>query len=548
MARDMEKKHFFNQMAKEMGFTALKTGIASLDCPYDNDYINKNFSLNMLVPNSNKLKLYKAYMKKIIYSNSGEDNFTYKNLGITSMSPDYESTSKLLDVAKNFNLPVNLIDPENQSSPGLNPFIYENPLQTAVAISSVLRTLYGKTHTDMDEAFKENVSIQAIENLSILLKEMYPRLNNEDLPNMEDILDMLNNFDLAEDMCKKLEEDEELRNKYKTQISYFKKNFYKDGIGRADTEKYIYSASTQLDNLLRHPGVKNILCNRTNNINYDKALANGEITLVCTRRGDLGEAASVAFGLFFILIMQYSVLRRPGNENTRIPHFFYIDEFPDYISKATSSIFTLYRKYRVGTIISAQNLDQLGNKNTSKYRQTILSNCGNKVVFGGNTYEDNEWWFHEFGTKRKWNFKNDYHKNPAKGEAGYDEKLAGIEWGWQPYFKPEKLQTLKFKSCAYKIRTVKGTLQIGPGSVDFLESKYKEPQNDKKYNFEKFTKGITSDYTDNLKKNRKITTETFNVDDRGDLDPIRTDNTDSKFLLDNDDAVIFDLKKNNPNG
>ena len=30
--------------------------------------------------------------------------------------------------------------------------------------------------------------------------------------------------------------------------------------------------------------------------------------------------------------MQYSVLRRPGNEKTRIPHFLYIDEFPDFIT------------------------------------------------------------------------------------------------------------------------------------------------------------------------------------------------------------------------
>ena len=49
-----------------MGYTALKTGIANLNCPYTNDYINKNFNLNMLTPIQGKENLYNAYMKNMI--------------------------------------------------------------------------------------------------------------------------------------------------------------------------------------------------------------------------------------------------------------------------------------------------------------------------------------------------------------------------------------------------------------------------------------------------------------------------------------------------
>ena len=66
IARDIEKKAFFREVSKEMGFTALKTGIATLNSPYNNDYINENFSLNMLVPKEEKEKVFKAYMKKLI--------------------------------------------------------------------------------------------------------------------------------------------------------------------------------------------------------------------------------------------------------------------------------------------------------------------------------------------------------------------------------------------------------------------------------------------------------------------------------------------------
>ena len=340
IAQDIEKKRFFREVSKEMGFTALKTGLAVLNTPYDNEYLNKNFNLNMIKPNSYNVKLYNAYMKKLIVYSS-ENNYTYKDLGLTYLAPDYESVNRMIDVANNYNIPFHIVDPSNSNSIGINPFIHENPVKTAIAISSVLKGMYFTTHVEVEEAFRENVVTQAIENLCILLKEVYPKLHNGNIPTLEDLLNLLNDFDLVEEMCYVLESDEELKNQYLIQLSYFKKNFYKNSPGRADTERFVYSAITQLDNLLRYPGIRTILCNRTNNINFDKALQNGEITLVCTRRGDLGETAHKAFGLFFLLLMQYSVLTRPGNEKTRIPHFLYVDEFPDFLCRATSPIFTL---------------------------------------------------------------------------------------------------------------------------------------------------------------------------------------------------------------
>lgn len=543
IARDLEKKFFFREVSKEMGFTALKTGLAILTAPYDNDYLNKNFSLDMLEPIDSKVKLYKTYMKKLIIG-TNSNKIIYKNIGITSMSPDFETISHMIDVANNFNIKYNLIDPANIDSIGMNPFALDDSSKTAIAISSVLKGMYATTHKDVDEAFKENVSHQAIENISILLKEMYPRLNDGDLPTLEDMLDMLTNFDLVEDMCKKMEFDEHLSDKYKLLIAYFKKNFYSTGSGRYETEKYVYSAVTQLDNLLRIQGVRNILCNRRNNINFDEVLANGEITFVCTRRGDLGAAAHKAFGLFFLILMQYSVLRRPGNENNRVPHYLYIDEFPDFICDSTEAIFTLYRKYRVGSIISAQNLDQLGYKSDGKFKQTILSNCATKLLFGNGTPDDNAWWSKEFGSKRKWKFSDSYNTDEGK----YDQKKMGISWDWTDNFKPDKLRAMGFKSCAYKTKDVTGKYLIGSGKLNFLDSKYKEPRKSKTYNFSKFSNGIESSVTEDPRINKSKKFDYKNIDfsdlDRSDeIDPIQTNTTDSSYLFDNEDAIVVNFKK-----
>lgn len=542
IARDIDKKFFFKELAKEMAFTALKTGIATLKHPYNNDYINKNFNLNMLKPNNSKIKLYKAFMKKLILNSSG-DGLVYRNLGITYISPDFESISHIMDVAENYKMPVNIIDPNDTNSPGLNPFVFENPIHISTAISNVLASFHTASTADIDFAYRKDMVSQAIENLAILLKVMYPKMNDGDLPTLEDMVDCLNDFSLVQKMCEQMKEDNELAKEYKMLLNYFKKNFYEGSTGKAETEKLVSSASSQFDTLLRYPGVRNILCKREGNMNFDNALENGEITLVCTRRGDLGATAHKAFGLFFLLLMQHSVLRRPGNENTRVPHFLYIDEFPDFICSSTEAIFTLYRKYRVASVVCAQNLDQLDIEH-GKYKRTIIANCANKVVFGNNSPEDNDWWEKELGEKREWKFTNTY--DTSKGS--YDPKLGSIKYDWKPNYAAGKVQALKFKNCMYKVKNIKGKNVVGTGKIDFLESKFKEPKSTKNYRFDKFTSGIVEDEKPKTStKRRKSTITGFSDDDVGEIDPIQTDTSDSTYFVNNDDAVIFDLKKGNPN-
>ena len=540
MAKDIEKKAFYIANAREMGYTALKTGIAVLNRPYDNDYLNENFNLNMITPVTGKEAVYKAYMAKMILGTIG-DNFSYRNLGLTSISPDFESTSRIMDVCKNYHIKYNLIDPSSTQSIGLNPFVYDDVNQIAITISSVLKGMYVNTHPEIEEAYREDFIIQAIENVTIMLKEMYPRLNGGNLPNLEDMLKMLTNFDLVQKMCEVMNADEELSEKYAIQISYFKKNFYKNSIGRADTEKYIYLAATQLDNLLRLPGVKSILCNRHNNINFDEALRNGEVTLVCTRRGDLGRTSHRAFGLFFILSMQNAVLRRPGNESSRVPHFCYIDEFPDFICKDTESIFTLYRKYKVATVITSQTLAQLeGNSPRMKYRDTILANCGSKIFTGDGVPEELQWWEKEFTERRTWKFKS----NMDMGKLQYEGKVSDVQYGWETYFASNKLATLSFKKAAVKLKTDGGNFNVGEGKFDFIAAKHKEEHSLKNYNFSKFISGIVKEEDARTETKRKFDYQHVNFEDENnEVNPIQTDTTDATFEFDNENAIVVNFKR-----
>ena len=540
MAKDIEKKAFYIANAKEMGYTALKTGIAVLNKPYDNEYLNENFDLNMITPTSGKEAVYKAYMKKMILASS-DDEIIYRNLGLTLIAPDFESVSRIKNVCKNYHIKFNIVDPSNTNSIGLNPFVYDDPTKIAITISSVLKGMYSSTHLEKEEMYREEFIIQALENITVMLKEMYPRMNDGKIPNLEDLLKMLTNFDLVEKMCEIMRTDEELADKYSSQIRYFKKNFYANSAARSETEKDIYIAVAQLDNLLRLPGVKAILCNRHNNINFDKALQNGEITLVCTRRGDLGRTTHKAFGLFFILSMQNAVLRRTGNENSRIPHFFYIDEFPDFICKDTEAIFTLYRKYRVATTITTQNLAQLeGNAPKMKYKETILSNCASKIFVGDATPEDLQWWEKEFIQKRKWSYSNSMDMNKLQ----YDSKYGSVKYGWTSYFAQNKLANLKFKHAAVKLKTEGGKFNIGEGTFNFISSKYKEEQPIKKYNFARFTPGVANEGESDEGAKAKFDPKHIDfTDERDEFNPVQINNTDADFEFDNEDAIVVNFKK-----
>ena len=547
IARDLEKKYFFQEASKEMGYTALRTGLAMLKKPFSNDYLNQNFSLTMLSPVAGKEKLYKAYLSKLIYFQDSS-NIIYRNLGMTYVAPDYETISHMTDVADNFNIKYKLVDPNNSNSVGLNPFTCDNPIKASITISSVIKRLIQSEENansliSVDEAFNQNILIQSIENLVLLLKVIYPKLHDNDLPTLEDLLNLINDFSLIEELTEALKQNEELSKDYAIQIRYFENNFYPNADGKDKLKEHLKKCSATLENLLRNPGVRNILCNRTNNIDFDKVLANGDVIFLCTRRGDLGGSIHRAFGLYFLLLMQHSILSRPGMEASRIPHFLYIDEFSPFLCSATEEMFTLYRKYRVGTMISAQNLAQLGQStDESSHRETILSNCVTKVIFGGASPDDNDWWQKELGDHREWKMNNDY-----KTDKGiYDPTYKSVIWSYKENHNKAKIQTLPFKSLIFRTKDLGGKWVTEVGKVDFLETKYKEQQKVKKFNFTKFTSGIvTSEPEENSKTKFDLKNIDFhaNPDNPNDMDPIQY-NT-SNFDFDNDDAITSFNNTNN---
>lgn len=538
IARDIEKKFFFREVSKEMGYTALKTNIAYLNKPYDNNYLNKNFTLNMLTPVEGKENVYKSYMKKMISTIENDGTIIYKNLGITAVSPDSNHTDRLKEVAKAFDMPYIEIDPTNPNSIGLNPFIIGGPALCGLIISLVIRGLYGDAEHTAELAYAEDISTQAIQNIVLLLKLMYPKMHDGLMPNLEDLLKCFNNFDLVEEMCEELKKDEELAKEYELQLTYFKQYFYKDSEGRKDMQRYIHFASSTLDTVLRSAEVRNIICNRYNNIDFNDVISNGKIVFISTRPYEIGGAAAKGFGLFFLMLMMCSVENNRQKVKNRLPHFLYVDEFDQFRPMALGDMYTIYRKFKIGTIFSAQSLAGLGNG--VDYNGTLVSNAATKITFGNNEPNEMDWWMREFGKRREW----DVHPGYDTKDGAYSTNLGPSTWAWKDHMHNAKIQGLKFKSIIYKTKDKKGKNVVNFGNVDFLESKYKTPHKTKTYNFSKYIANVTEDKKEEKQK-WKPNKVVFSKDERGDIDPIQTDITDSSYFFDNENAISFDLKKKN---
>ena len=497
-ALDLERKFFFRELSKKIGYSMLKKGIAYAVGPYDNEYLNRNFSLKFLKPKRGMEEQFLLQVRNLVqYKDEATGEIIYKNLGITVVENDGKYISDFISVAKNFDIEVLSVDPSSPDTTlSINPFAIEDPNKVASIIADVLKSMYeDQGGGGAGDPFFTQVTLDAFQNLGILLKEMYPRLNNGEMASLEDMLELLYNFDKVEEMTEELKKVPELEVKYRLLINYFEKNFYKPslningyeipgtrGSGRKDTERYLYGAITQLNNLVRNPGLKKALCGKTNILQFDKALENGSIITACSRKGDLGIIQSKAFGMFFILQFQDAVLRRKGSEESRTPHFLYIDEFPEYLNKDMDVMFTLFRKYRCAVTIALQNLSQLEKSGKGYYRQTVLANTKTQIIFGDTVPEDSDYWQRAFGLEKKPDAKSSF----QVGEGGGLDKHTSISIEKKLRAENYKIQDQGFGSVFYKTKDVSGKTVYGEGKTSFLANKYKQKQNVLNYNFEKY--------------------------------------------------------------
>lgn len=314
-----------------------------------------------------------------------------RSAGMTTLAPNASFADTIYEYAVNRGIKVNRIDPtlvNGKHKPGFMGF---NPLYINSELSGIERKIeiFSKASlfADVCQAIFElngkgdpyftslnrNISTTIVILLEMTMQDVDGRQ-----PTPADVQGIINDFGRAKRYLDILK-----RRPDSTDYSYIIDIIEKQLLG--DSAQKINEQATGLkiiiNELLMHPLVKSVLC-AEKTVDMDRALADGQITLV-NYALELGQSQATAFGLFFALNFNNAVLRRKGNERTRLPHYYYIDEFPFLLHPRMEQCFTMFRQYMVSTCVALQTLDQLDKNEQTRYmRNVLLGNAAHQVFFG----------------------------------------------------------------------------------------------------------------------------------------------------------------------
>lgn len=325
---------------------------------------------------------------------------TYPVCGITVLAPDDSLTDDVCRLCDARKIHYNRIDAvrdanglRKKNTTGLNPFYLPPDMDSeaknqlivkkAVIFSDVMQAI-----TDLKgkaDSYFTGLNRQMIANLAILVMATVPVLRSRQAT-PSDLQELINNFNLLAEYVDKLQELDQSRKQYTFIVQYIREDLL--GKGREKMEDQSRGTRNIINEFLLMPANREIFCSQQS-IDFDRALANGEVT-VCNYNLASGDTDAVAFGLFFLLSFNNAVLSRPGNENTRIPHFFYVDELPVLIHPSLEKNFSLFRKFRVSMMVAIQTLDQMEKNEITKYLKGVILGCAHIIVFGRSSLSDME--------------------------------------------------------------------------------------------------------------------------------------------------------------
>lgn len=386
---DLKKKYNNTNYVKKTSLKMIKKGKFEIVEPFS----DIDFSLDSVKPIGGKSceKIYNR-LKNI------------RPCGITVVGPDDSLSDKVYDMAKLFNFKVNRIDPLPDSEgkykegyTGINPLHLSETtpewakdrerIKRATLFADVMQFVYemnGKS-----DPYFSSINRVGTTYISLLLMITMPEVDGRH-PNPVDVQKLLNDFDKIGPYHKKLKELSKANgNKYDVIVTSIYKDFIEEA-GRKVFEQHSRGLKTQLNDFLTDTLITDLFT-AENVIDFDKVLRDGDITVINIELGQLGSVNAPALGLFISMLMNNAVLSRPGNEETRMPHFLFYDEFPIFASPALEGAFTLYRKFRVGLTVAMQTTDQMNKTPFLSYMKgVILNSCRSLVFFGGANVTDME--------------------------------------------------------------------------------------------------------------------------------------------------------------
>lgn len=403
------------------------------------------------------------------------NDFQNPDIGMTIIEPKGDLAEQIYAMGEIYDREVIYFNPTEPDCPYFNP-LYGPEAEVIENITSVYGMLSGG---DQGNPFFQNKAENLTRNAIMLLKRL--KGNRATLLDFSNLIhdangqgvSMVREFQaIKPDTVEIAKQNEEL-------ASWFLDEYFNDktkefehcsGI-RSQVAKTV--SNKYLRKVLNPPGDRN-------DLNFDKILEEGKVLAISTAQGALRDLSSY-LGYFIILNYQSAVFRRPGNEDTRRPHFLYIDEFQTYSNPFFGDMLTQGRSYRVGCILATQARDQMAMGSGSdgeKFVQLVSSNARNTVLFPGISAKDAEYYSRELGEKEEVQTSKSLSKETfslfgGSGKAPTESVSERVEL--IPNYTPSEIRYKPFKEITYSLVNNNELQPPGDGIVEFIPVEiYKE--------------------------------------------------------------------------
>lgn len=314
------------------------------------------------------------------------------NAGVTVIEPKGDLAEKIYAMAQYYGRKAIYFNPELDACPSFNPLYgkEEDVIENIVTTFKMLDPDAKQYFQDMNE--------QLLRNALKILKRLYK--NRATLLHLNTLIAnpagegraMVNKF-------MKMPTKNEAESKENLDCAtYFLENYFNE---KSKTYENCSGVRSQVAKITSNKFLRKVLNpeNGKSDLDFEKHLAEGGVLCITTAQGKLRDLGSF-LGFFIILNFQSAVFKRPGNENTRRPHFLYIDEFQKYTNPGFADMLTQGRSYRVASHLATQARAQIGmgaGKDGNAFINLVSTNCRNVVVFPGVSYDDAKFYSDQFG-------------------------------------------------------------------------------------------------------------------------------------------------------
>ncbi|WPS85471.1 type IV secretory system conjugative DNA transfer family protein (plasmid) [Brevibacillus halotolerans] len=388
--------------------------------------------------------------------------------GITVLEPKADLAEKIYAMAEHYGRKAVYFNPILPNCPYFNPLygkeedVIENMATTFKMLSP------GSQQFFLDQ--NENL----IRNALKVLKRLYS--NKANLIELSRLLH--NSGGIGRKMVTSFSrlntESEEMAKENADIASWFLNEYFNE---KSKAYEHCSGLRTQVAKITSNPHLRRVLNppNGENDVNFDKILEEGGVLAITTAQGALRDLGRF-LGYFIILQLQSSVFKRPGNENTRRPHFLYIDEFQVYSNPGFADMLTQGRSYRVASHLATQNRALIGmgsGQDGKDFIELVSTNARNVIIYPGGNAVDAKYYSDQFGEVVKKEVQKGITRqkfNPLVGfkPINYDSESVREVEKKEARYSPSDIIYRSYEEITYCLITNNSISPPGVGRIQYI--------------------------------------------------------------------------------